>query len=155
MKWKNAKTLPNYGQNMAQTWPPLIKVYCKIIPALIVNEFFKQVNYILSRSSQIINLINLNPNPPNPNPNLRQLIFLTLLSKDQSQSQKPWPKPKTNDTSRTQDHNQINIKMPNTSLEPPASSKTPNQDLKDMNVLCTFKIIIESQNMEHGCIKDL
>ena len=29
-----------------------------------------------------------------------------------------------------------------------------NQDFKDMNVLCTFKITMESQNSEHGCIKD-
>ena len=39
--------------------------------------------------------------------------------------------------------------MPNPSQEPPA----PNEDLKDMDVLCTFKIKIESQNSEQGCIK--
>ena len=44
--------------------------------------------------------------------------------------------------------------MPNPSQEPPASSKAPNEDLKDMDVLCTFKIKIESQNSDHGCIKD-
>ena len=33
--------------------------------------------------------------------------------------------------------------MPNPSLEPPASFKTPNQDGKDIDVLCTFKIKIE------------
>ena len=37
---------------------------------------------------------------------------------------------------------------------PPASSKAPNEDIKDMDVLCTFKIKIESQNSNHGCIKD-
>ena len=47
--------------------------------------------------------------------------------------------------SKTSDHNQINIKMPNSSQEPPATSKAPNEDLKDMDVLCTFKIKIESQ----------
>merc|ERR1712112_758672 len=31
----------------------------------------------------------------------------------------------------------------NPSQEPPASSKAPNQDLQDMDVLCTFKIKIE------------
>ena len=46
------------------------------------------------------------------------------------------------------------IKMPDSSQEPPASSKAPNEDLKDMDVLCTFKIKIESQNLGHGCIKD-
>ena len=49
---------------------------------------------------------------------------------------------------------QINIKMRNPSQEPPASSKAPNKDIKDMDVLCTFKIKIKSQNVDHGCIKD-
>ena len=51
-------------------------------------------------------------------------------------------------------HSQIKIKMPNPSQEPPASTKSSNQDLKDMDVLCTFKIKIESGNLECGCIKD-
>ena len=55
---------------------------------------------------------------------------------------------------KTRDHIQINIRMPNPSQEPPASSKAPNQDLKDMDVLCTFKIKIESQNLEYWCTKD-
>ena len=58
------------------------------------------------------------------------------------------------DVSKTSDHIQIKIKMPNPSQEPPAPSKAPNEDLKDMDVLCTFKIKIESQNSDHGCIKD-
>merc|ERR1711954_45240 len=49
---------------------------------------------------------------------------------------------------------QIKIKMSNPSQEPPASSKAPNEDLKDMDVLCTFKIKRESQNSDHGCVKD-
>ena len=44
---------------------------------------------------------------------------------------------------KTSDHIQINIGMPNPIQEPPASSKAPNEDLKDMDVLCTFKIKIE------------
>ena len=56
---------------------------------------------------------------------------------------------------KTSDHIQIKIKMPNPSQEPPASSKTPNEDLKDMDVLYTFKIKIESQSYsEHRCITD-
>merc|ERR1712081_95935 len=39
---------------------------------------------------------------------------------------------------KTIDHIQINIRMPTPSQEPPASSKAPNEDLKDMDVLCTF-----------------
>ena len=58
------------------------------------------------------------------------------------------------DVPKTSDYIQINIKMPNPSQEPSANSKAPNQDLKDMAVLCPFKIKAESQNSEHGCIKD-
>merc|ERR1711954_226048 len=39
--------------------------------------------------------------------------------------------------------------MPNPSHDPPVSSKAPHQDLMDRNVLCTFKIKIESQNSKH------
>ena len=56
--------------------------------------------------------------------------------------------------SETRDHIQVKIKMPNPSQEPPTSSKAPNEDLKDMDVLCTFKIKIESQNSEYVCTKD-
>ena len=43
--------------------------------------------------------------------------------------------------------------MPNTSKDPLASSKAPNDDLKGMDALCTCQIKIESQNFEDGCIK--
>ena len=56
--------------------------------------------------------------------------------------------------SKTNDHIQIKIKMPNPSQEPPASSKAPNEDLKDIDDLCTLKIKMESQNSDHGYIKD-
>ena len=56
--------------------------------------------------------------------------------------------------SKTSDHIQIKIKMPNPSQEPPASSNAQNYDLKDMDVICTFKINIESQKLEQGYIKD-
>ena len=49
---------------------------------------------------------------------------------------------------KTSDHIKIKIKMSNPSQEPSVSSKAPYQDLKDMDVLCTFKIKIESQNLE-------
>ena len=55
---------------------------------------------------------------------------------------------------KTIDNIQIKIKMLNPSQEPPESSKAPNEDLKDMDVLCTFKINIDSQNSEYGCTKD-
>ena len=47
---------------------------------------------------------------------------------------------------KTNYHIKIKIKMPKPSEELPASSKGPNEDLKDMDVLCTLKIKIESQN---------
>ena len=56
--------------------------------------------------------------------------------------------------SKTSDHIQIKINMPSLHQEPSASSKMPNQDYKDMDGLCIFKIKIETQNLEHGCIKD-
>ena len=45
---------------------------------------------------------------------------------------------------KTSEHIQITIKMLNPSQEPPAPTKTPHQDLKDIDVLCTLKIKIES-----------
>ena len=56
--------------------------------------------------------------------------------------------------SKTSDHIQIKIKMPNPSQEPPASSKAPNEDLKDMDNLCTFKMKRETKNLDPGCFKD-
>ena len=55
---------------------------------------------------------------------------------------------------KAREHIQMKIKMPNPNQESPASSKAPNEDLKDMNVLCTFKIKMESQNLVHGYIND-
>ena len=51
--------------------------------------------------------------------------------------------------SKTSYQIQMRIKMPNPSKEPPASSKAPNEDLKEMDVLCSFQIKIESQNSDH------
>ena len=55
--------------------------------------------------------------------------------------------------SKTSDHIQIKIEIANPSQEPLASSKAPNQDLKDIFLLCTLKIKIEIQNLD-VCIKD-
>ena len=51
-------------------------------------------------------------------------------------------------------HIQMKIKIPNPGQEPPASSKVPNEDLEDIDVLGTFKIKIDSQNSENESIKD-
>merc|ERR1711954_392899 len=56
--------------------------------------------------------------------------------------------------SKTSYHIPIKIKMPNPSEEPPASSKAPKEDLKDMDVLCTLKFKIKSQNSDHGRVKN-
>ena len=66
----------------------------------------------------------------------------------------PWSKFWKVVLSQPSDYIQIKIKLPSPSQEPPASSETPNQDSRDMDVLCYFKINIESQNFEYGCIKD-
>ena len=52
--------------------------------------------------------------------------------------------------SKTSDYIQIKIKMTNPSQEPPASSKAPNEVLKDMDVLCTFKIKIRAKILNMG-----
>ena len=44
---------------------------------------------------------------------------------------------------KTSEHIKIQIKMPYPSHDPPTSPKVPNQDLKDMDVICTFKIKIK------------
>ena len=49
---------------------------------------------------------------------------------------------------------EMKIKMTNPSQDSLASSKAPNQDLKNMDVLCTFKMKIEGQNLNHRYIKD-
>ena len=56
--------------------------------------------------------------------------------------------------SKTNDHIQIKIKILNPSQKPQASNKSPNDDLKAMGVLCTFGVKIDSQNSDHGCVKD-
>ena len=48
--------------------------------------------------------------------------------------------------SKTSDLIQIKFMMSNPSQEPPASFKAPNEDLKDMDVLCTFKFKIEPKS---------
>ena len=50
------------------------------------------------------------------------------------------------DVSKTGDHIQMRIKMLNPCQYPPASSKSSNQDLKDMDFLGTFKIKMDSLN---------
>ena len=54
---------------------------------------------------------------------------------------------------KTNDHIQTIIRMPYPSQEPPVSSKAPNKDI-DMDILCTFKVKIESQTLAYGCTKD-
>ena len=72
--------------------------------------------------------------------------YIQIKIKKQNPSQEPLASSKAKIRNmcvpQTSDHIQINIRMPNPSQEPPASSKAPNEDLKDMDVLCTFKIKI-------------
>ena len=56
--------------------------------------------------------------------------------------------------SKTSEHIQTKIKMPNPIQETPESFKVPNKAFEDIDVLSTFKIKIENQNLDHCCIKD-
>ena len=56
--------------------------------------------------------------------------------------------------SKTRNHIPIEFRIPNHSQEPPSSSKALNQYLKDLDILCYFKIKIEGQHSNYGCIKD-
>ena len=56
--------------------------------------------------------------------------------------------------SKTSARIRIKIKMLNPNQEPPAPTKAPNQDFKDIYVLYAFKIILDSQNSEHWFITD-
>ena len=75
-----------------------------------------------------------------------------------SPGQEPPPSSKAknqnNGLSKTSEQIQIKISMSNPSQEPSSLSKAPNQDLKDMDILCTIKIKIESQTLDYCCIRD-
>ena len=49
---------------------------------------------------------------------------------------------------RTKKLTKLKVKIPNSNQEPPASPKAQIQVNKDMRVLCTFKLNIETQNWE-------
>merc|ERR1711954_440075 len=111
---------------------------------------------VLSKTSEHIQIKIKMPNPVRnlqhpPKPQMRTqrtwMSFAPSKSRERAKIQ-------IMGVSKTSDHIQIKIKMPNPSQEPPGSSKAPNEDLKDIDVLCTFKIKLESQNSEYGCTKD-
>ena len=92
--------------------------------------------------------------PTRPNPPRRHHIFWAELSRYLS-----WKLAEEIENFRTSvtDHNDpllIMINIPNPSQEPPATSKSPSEDIKDIDVLCTFKIKIEGKNLENGRIRD-
>ena len=55
--------------------------------------------------------------------------------------------------SKTSDYIEINIKMTKSSQEPQVSSKSLNEDLKDMEIMLTLKIKIELKNKMIGIPK--
>ena len=75
------------------------------------------------------------------------MFFATSKSRERIKIQ-------NNGVLKTIDSIKIKIKLTTTSQGPPATCKAQNQDSKDMDVLCIFKIKIESQNLDHGYIKD-
>ena len=87
---------------------------------------------------------NPNQEPPAsskaPNKYLKDMVILcTFKIKTESQI---W----TMGISNTSEYIQIKINMPNSSQEPPASSKAPDEDFKDMDIICTLKTKIEIPN---------
>ena len=96
----------------------------------------------ISKTSDLIQIKIKMPHPSQDSPasskaqneDFKDIDFLCTL--------KPGKRAKTQNmgVSNTSDHIQIRIKMTNPSQEPSASFKAPNQDFKDMDVLCTFKI---------------
>ena len=94
--------------------------------------------------------------PGQPGNNFSELNWEPSLSLDWLYLSFHWSECDENfreDPSKVHDHIQMKIKMPKPSQEPSMSSKALNKDFKDMDVLWTFKIKIESQNSEFGCIK--
>ena len=96
------------------------------------------------------------PNPSQEPPVLSKTHNQDLKDMDVFASSKSRKRGKIQNmgVSKTSHCIKIKIKMLNPSQEPQASSKAPNEDLKDMDVLCTFKIKRESQNLDHQYIKD-
>ena len=83
-----------------------------------------------------------------PNEDLKDMaVISTLKIKIESQNQ-------TLGVTKNVDHTKIKIKIQNPSQEPSASSKSPNEEFKDMDILCTFNIKKESRNLDLGCIRD-
>ena len=89
-----------------------------------------------------IKMLNPSQEPPvsskAPNKVLRRWMF--FAPSNSRQRAKNW----IIGVSKTSDHIQIKIRMQNPTQGPPVFSNAPNQDLKDIDVLCTFKIKIES-----------
>ena len=57
------------------------------------------------------------------------------------------------DVSKNSDHIKVNIKMSKPSQELPTSCKIPNFDLKDTDILFTYKINLERKFQNMGVIK--
>ena len=58
------------------------------------------------------------------------------------------------DVLKTSDYIHFKIQIPNPSQESPVFSKAPKQELKDMDVLCNFKLKMGSQNSRYWGTKD-
>ena len=110
-----------------------------------MNMFFSKTSDHIQIKIQIANL---SQEPPaSPKAQNQELKDIDIICTFKIKIAKFWiiGVPKTNGCI------EIKIKMPNPSQEPPAFSRAPNQDVKDPDVLCNFKINLESQNIEHGC----
>ena len=107
----------------------------------------KQVTISISRSRCQTPVRNLQ-HPPKPKIRTSRTWMLFAPSKSRQRA-----KIVIIGVSKTNDYIQIKIKMPNPSQEPTMSSNAPNQDLKDLNDLCTFKIKMRAKFQNMGVAK--
>ena len=97
--------------------------------------------YQIKPKLELIPSFKLPPPPPTPPPPTLGTTYLSQLQTSYlcfywSECNKNFRE----GPSKVLEYFQIMIKMITLNQEPPASSKSPNQDLKVIDVLCTFKI---------------
>ena len=118
--------------------------YYHLRPNILKSDNLEDPNKVPDHVQGKISMPNPSQEPPTsftaPNKDLKGMDVLSTFN--------------NMDVSKISNHIQIRIKMPNPHQEPPVSTEAPDQDLKENYILCTFKIKIESQNLDHGYIKD-
>ena len=81
-------------------------------------------------------------------PKISDHIQINVRMQNPSQEPPESSKNRNMGVSKSSENIQIKIKIPNPSQEPPASFKASNDNLNDMDVLCT-KIKTHDRNIQH------